>query len=81
MVHVGMIYMNYDQKKGWEPNWVFDFQPQIPWKKESNEIWLEYVIHHWKNIFKSYKIFLSHFQKKLDLKKMCASKVLEQQEF
>jgi hypothetical protein len=24
-----MICMSYDQKKGWESNWKFDFQPQI----------------------------------------------------
>ncbi len=32
IVHLDIIYMNYDQKKGHESNWKFDFWPQTPWK-------------------------------------------------
>jgi hypothetical protein len=53
--------MSYDQKKGWESNWEFDFQPQAPWKQGSNEVRLERAIHHWKDISKGYKIILEFF--------------------
>jgi len=36
----------------------------------SNEVKLEHAIHHWKDIFKGYKIFSLHYQKKIDLKKI-----------
>jgi hypothetical protein len=52
MVHLNLICMNYDQKKGRE--WEFDSRLQISWKKESNKIQLKRVIHRWKDIFKSY---------------------------
>jgi hypothetical protein len=32
IVHLNLICMSYDQKKGRESNWEFDFRPQIPWK-------------------------------------------------
>jgi len=32
IVHLDLICMSYDQKKGWELNWEFDSRPQIPWK-------------------------------------------------
>jgi hypothetical protein len=76
IVHLDLIYMNYDQKKGWESYWEFDFQPQILWKQRSNEVWLECVIHCWKDVFKNYKIFPLHFQNILDLKKILASELL-----
>jgi len=57
IIHLDLIGMNYDQKKGWELNYKFAFQPQTPWKQGSNGVWLEHVIHHWKDIFKSYEIF------------------------
>ncbi len=31
IVHLDLIYMNYDQKNGWESNWEFDSQPQTLW--------------------------------------------------
>jgi hypothetical protein len=77
-IHLDLIYMSYDQKKRRESNWEFDFQPQTPWKQRSNEVRLECVIHRWKDIFKGYKKLSSLFQNRLDLKKIWASKVLEQ---
>jgi hypothetical protein len=29
IIHLDLICMNYDQKKGWESNWEFDFRLQI----------------------------------------------------
>jgi hypothetical protein len=55
--------MNYDQKKWWESNFQFDFQPQILWKKGSNEVRLEHVTHYWKDIFKGYNKLLLHSKK------------------
>ncbi len=75
IIHLDLICMNYDEKKGWELNWKFDSQSQIPWKQGSNEVWLERVIHHWKSIFKGYKIVPSHIKNKFDLRKIWASKV------
>ncbi len=69
IAHLDLIFMNYDQKKGRESNWEFDSRPQIPWKKGSNEVWLEHVILHWKYIFKGYKRFYLHSQDKLDWKR------------
>jgi hypothetical protein len=54
IVHLNLIFMNYDQKKGWESNWEFDFRPQIPWMQWSNDVWLGRVIHHWKDLFEGY---------------------------
>jgi hypothetical protein len=33
IVHLDLICMNYDQKKGRESNWEFDSQSWIPWNK------------------------------------------------
>jgi hypothetical protein len=38
IVHLDLICMSYDQKKGWESNWEFDYQPQIHGKQGLNEI-------------------------------------------
>jgi hypothetical protein len=46
------------------------FQPKIPWKQGSNEVWSKHVIHHWKDISKGYNIMFSHSQKKLFEKDM-----------
>jgi murein L,D-transpeptidase YafK len=35
-------------------------------KKGPNEIWLENVVHFWKDLFESYKILPMHFQNKID---------------
>jgi hypothetical protein len=32
IAHLNLVCMSYDQKKGWESNWEFESQPQIPWK-------------------------------------------------
>jgi hypothetical protein len=72
--------MSYNQKKGQESNWEFDYRPQISLKKGLNLLWLERAIHYWKDLFKGYKIVPFHAQKKLDLKKIWASKVSKQQE-
>jgi hypothetical protein len=76
IIHLYLICMSYDQKKRHESN----FQPQIPCKKGSNEVQLERPIHFWKDVFKGYKMLLSHFQNKLDLKKIWVFKVLGQQD-
>jgi hypothetical protein len=69
VVHIDVICMIYDQKKGHESNWeLFDSRPQVPRKKRLNEVRLECVIHPWKDIFKDYKIFSSNFQNKIDLR-------------
>ncbi len=80
VVHLDLICMSYNQKKGWESNWEFDSQPQILGKQGSNEVQLGCAIHCWKEIFESYKMLPSHFQKKLDFKKIWVAKVLGQQE-
>jgi len=80
IVHLDLICMSYDQKKGWESNWKFDSWPQIPWKQGSNEVLLKHVIHFWKDIYKGYKILSSYFQNRFDLIKIWTSKVLGQQE-
>jgi hypothetical protein len=79
IVHLNLICMSYDQKKGQELNWELDSQLQIPWK-ESNEVQLEHVIHCWKNIFKGYNILTLHFQKRFDLRKIWTFKIWRQQE-
>jgi hypothetical protein len=61
IVHLNLIYMSYDQKKGQESNFQFDSRSQTPWKQGSNEFWLGQAIHHWKDFFKGYKILPSHF--------------------
>jgi hypothetical protein len=67
--HLDLICMSYDQKKGWESNWEFEYRPQILRKQGLNEVWLRYVIHHWKDLFEDYKILPSHFQKETWLEK------------
>jgi hypothetical protein len=62
IVHLNLICMSYDQDKRWESNWEFDYQPQIPWKQESNEVQLECALDFWKDLFEGYKILPSHFQ-------------------
>jgi hypothetical protein len=37
IAYLDLICMGYDQKKGWESNWEFDSQPQIP-ENEWNEV-------------------------------------------
>ncbi len=78
-LHLNLICMSYDQKMGHESNWEFDFRPQSLSKQRSNEVQLGCVIHCWKEFFEGYKILPSHFQNKLDLRKIWASKVLGQQ--
>jgi hypothetical protein len=65
VVHLDLICMSYDFKKGQESNWEFDFWPQIPWQQESDDVWLKHVINCWKNLFEDYKILPLHFRKKL----------------
>jgi hypothetical protein len=48
--------MSYDQKKSQQSNWEFDSQPQIPFKQGPNDFQLRHAIHHWKELFKHYKI-------------------------
>jgi hypothetical protein len=64
IVHLDLICMSCDQKKGRESNWEFDYRPQIPRKQGSNEVQLRHVIHHWKDLFEGYKVLPSYFQKK-----------------
>jgi hypothetical protein len=80
IVHLDLICMNYDQKKGRKLNWEFYSPPQILWKQRCNECWLRHAIHHWKDPFEGYKILHLYSKKILDLKKIWTSKVLKQQE-
>ncbi len=64
IVHLDLIWMSYDKKKGRKSNYKFDSRPPILWKQGSNEVWLERAIHHWKDILKGYNILSSYFQKK-----------------
>jgi hypothetical protein len=75
IVHLDLNCMSYDQRKGRKSNWD---QPQIHWKQGSNEVQLERVIQHWKGIFEGYKVLPLHFQNKLDLRNIWASKILKQ---
>jgi hypothetical protein len=70
-----LICMSYDQSQ----LGLFDSQPQIPWKQGSNEVRLERAIHRWKYSFKGHKIMSSHFQNRLDLRKIWASRILWQE--
>jgi len=70
IVHLDVICMNSDQQKGWELNWKFDSQPQIPCKQGSNEVQLKCVIPRWKSILKCYKTLSSHSQNRLNVKKI-----------
>jgi hypothetical protein len=54
--------MTYDQEKGWESNWEFDSQSQIPLEQGSKDPRLGRAIHHWKDLFKGYK-YCSHIFK------------------
>jgi hypothetical protein len=65
IVHLNLICMGYDQKKGRKSNWKFDFLPQTLRKQGSNELWLGRVIQCWKDLFEGYKILTLHFQKNL----------------
>jgi hypothetical protein len=65
IIHLHLICISYDQKKGRESNWEFDSRSQTLWKQGSNEFWLGHVIHCWKGHFEGYKILHSHLQKKL----------------
>ncbi len=76
IVHLNLNCISYEQKKGQESNWEFDFRPQIPWKQGSNKVQLECVIHHWKDIYKGYKILSSYFQNTFNLRKIWMSKIL-----
>jgi len=35
IVHLDLLCISYDQKKGRKSNWKFDTRPQIPWKQRS----------------------------------------------
>jgi hypothetical protein len=52
------------------------FLTKTPLKARSNEVWLEHAIHHWKDIFKGYKILPSHSWKRIDLRNIWTSKIL-----
>jgi len=78
IIDLNLKCMSYDQKNGWESNWEFDYWPKILLEQGSNHLWFGHAIHHWKDLFKCYKILPFHAQNKLDLKKIWVSKVLEQ---
>jgi len=67
------------KRRGGNQIGLFDSQSQIHWKQGSNEVQLERAIHHWKYIFRAIKQCPCTFKKKLDLKKLWASKILGQQ--
>jgi hypothetical protein len=65
IVHLNLICMSYDQKKGRESNWEFDSRPQIPGKKGPNEVWLRRAIHHCKGLLRAIRYFLHIFKTNL----------------
>jgi hypothetical protein len=77
IVHLYLICMNYDQKKGRESNWEFDSWSQIPLEQSSN-LRLGHAIHLWKDLFESYKVVPLDVPNKLGLKKIWTSKILGQ---
>jgi hypothetical protein len=79
IVHLDLICMNYDEKKGQESNWKFHSQSQIPLKQGSNDFRLGHAIQLWKDHFEGYKIVPSHAPNRLDLSKIWTSKVFGQQ--
>jgi hypothetical protein len=79
IIHLDLICMNYDQKKGRKSNWEFDSRPQIPLKQRSNDLQIRHAIHSWKYFFKGYNMVPSHAPKKIDLKKIWMSKISRQQ--
>jgi len=69
IVHLDMKCMSYDQNKGRESNWKFDFRPQIPLEQGSKDCRLEHVIHHWKDILRAIIFYCCMFQTCLIWKK------------
>jgi hypothetical protein len=70
IVHLDIICMSYDRKKGHK----YNFLPQISLQQGSNNHQLGSVIQRWKDIFEGYKILFSHDSNMFDLKKIWASK-------
>jgi hypothetical protein len=58
IVHLDLLCISYDQKKGRESNWKFDSRRQIPWKQGS-------MRSTWSVLYTVYKIFSSHSHKNL----------------
>jgi hypothetical protein len=65
------IRLNFHELKIWLPT-INPLKIGVKWTL------IMCVIHHWKDPFEGYKVLHSHFQKKLDLKKIWTSKVMGQ---
>ncbi len=80
IVHLDLICMSYDQKKGQRQigNLILDHK-SLKRKGQMRSNW-GHNRHCWKDLFEGYKIFPSHFQNKLDLRNIWTTKVLGQQE-
>jgi hypothetical protein len=75
IVHLDLICMSYDQKKGHK----FNFWPQMPLQQGSNDHQLGNVIQCWKDVFECYNILFSHDSNMFDLRKIWTFKVLGKQ--
>jgi len=75
--HLDVICMNYDEKKGWESNWKFDSQPQIPERNQMRSNWG--VLYTVEKIFLRATKYCPCIFKKIWFKKIWASQVLGQQ--
>jgi len=62
IVHLNLICMSYNQKKGRKSNWEFDSQPRIPWKQRSNEVRLGHALHCWKDFLRAIRYFFHIFK-------------------
>jgi hypothetical protein len=81
IVHLDVIDMSHDKKKGQESNWEFDSWSQIPTKQGSNKIRLGHVIHHWKIFLKAIRYYLAFskqnwFEKNMNGQSFGTTKVL-----
>jgi hypothetical protein len=74
IAHLNLICMSYDQKKGCKSNWKFDFQPQIPWKQGSNEVWWGVLNTIEKTFSRAIKCHIFHSKKDLIWKRYERSK-------
>ncbi len=76
IIHLNLICMSYDQKKGWRSNWnLTPNHKSLESRGQMRSYWsLLYTIE--KTFSKSYKILSLHFKKKIDLKNIWTWKVL-----
>jgi hypothetical protein len=58
MTHLDTSNTSYDQKKGRESNWQFDFQPLKVWNRPYFLTFTWRATYHWKDIYEGYNVFL-----------------------